>query len=75
MYPNPATDKVMIETGSVNTSNFSLKVYDITGKIILVQKTVMNNKVELDVQKLIQGIYFVELQTPNDKRVMKLTKE
>ncbi|MGM0621947.1 MAG: T9SS type A sorting domain-containing protein, partial [Bacteroidota bacterium] len=75
MYPNPATDKVTIETGSVNTSNFSLKVYDITGKIILVRKTDMNNKVELDVQDLKQGIYFVELHTPNYQRVMKLTIE
>ena len=74
-YPNPASDFIIIETGKFNPENVSISIYDITGKLNSVQKRSMNNKVEINVQELKQGIYFIEMQTSNQRSMMKLIKE
>jgi len=74
-YPNPASDFIIIETGKINPENVSISIYDITGKLNSVQKRSMNNKVEINVQELKQGIYFIEMQTSNQRSMMKLIKE
>jgi hypothetical protein len=74
-YPNPASDFVIIETGDLNPENVSVSIYDITGKLNHVQKTSVNNKVEINVQGLKQGIYFLKIQTADQRKTMKLIKE
>ena len=74
-YPNPASDFIIIETGKINPENVSISIYDITGKLNSVQKRSMNNKLEINVQELKQGIYFIEMQTSNQRSMMKLIKE
>jgi uncharacterized protein (TIGR02145 family) len=60
VYPNPATDKIYVEQ-----KDKSLKITDVT--LIDVygtkNKTLMNEKNEIDVIELPAGIYFLELKT------------
>ena len=74
MYPNPATDVVSIEMSEQNLRDFKLSVYDITGKLSLVESIHSNNKIVFGVQHLNRGMYFVELKTNSLKKTMKLIK-
>ncbi len=75
MYPNPATDKVWIESDKLNKSDYSLSVYDISGRMTSVRQVNRNERIEINVQNLTKGIYFVELKTTNDRNIMKLIKK
>ena len=57
VYPNPAKDILNISfDGASSTSKVS--VLDLTGKE-LINKTIQNNKAQIDVSHLSQGIYVV----------------
>lgn len=68
IYPNPATDKVSIESESTlkNISIFNLngqKVYEIA---------LDQNNVDLNVEQLEAGMYMIRLETENGTKVEKL---
>ena len=74
MYPNPATDKIFIEQDNISGSETLVSVYDLTGKLKH-QKVMQNNrKIELDIQNLSNGIYFVDVRTNNKQKMLKLIK-
>jgi plastocyanin len=75
MYPNPATDIVSIEMNEQNLRDFTLSVYDITGKLSLVESIHSNNKIVFGVQHLNRGMYFVELKTNSQRKTIKLIKK
>jgi uncharacterized delta-60 repeat protein len=58
-YPNPVTDKLMVETSSVKTGG-NLCIYNIAGEVIL-NVPVTGSKMSVDVSKLETGIYFVRV--------------
>ncbi len=74
MYPNPAKDNVWIETNNFNASEYTLSVYDITGRLAKVESITRNNRIEVKVHSLNKGIYFIQLQSVSDKKTMKLIK-
>jgi hypothetical protein len=55
LYPNPAKNEITIETGLTN--NTSIKVLDVTGKLII-EKRLNTSKITLSVSALKNGIYF-----------------
>jgi hypothetical protein len=58
-YPNPATDRVMIESNSIYPANFSL--YGITGK--LMKKGIINSSDhEVDLSMFPAGIYLLKVK-------------
>ena len=75
MYPNPATDVVTVEVNEQNLIDFTLSVYDITGKLNYVESIHSNNKIEFSVLHLNRGMYFVELKTNSLQKIMKLIKK
>jgi hypothetical protein len=74
MYPNPATDRVFIELGDISGSETLVSIYDLTGKLKYQSERPFNNRVEIDIQNLSNGIYFVELQSNNKRSALKLVK-
>jgi hypothetical protein len=74
MYPNPATDRVFIETGEVTGSEIYVSIFDITGKLKQQVLKPSENKIEVDIHNLSNGIYFVELKSNNKKSLQKLVK-
>jgi hypothetical protein len=54
LYPNPGTDKIIVETG---LKNLMVKFFDMTG-ICVVKKSIQSMVETLDVSGLSAGIYF-----------------
>ena len=54
IYPNPASDYVMLE----NAENELVSIYDLTGNLVLKTKST-NNLIKLDVSKLTPGSYYI----------------
>jgi len=69
-YPNPADQTVTVASEDMITS---LKVYDITGKV-MVSKTVNANTTQLDVSDLRSGIYMISISTEEEVMTKKLVK-
>lgn len=70
VYPNPITDFVNITT---NSNNMSVKIYSIDGKMIENQ-VVNSNNLRISTDNFNSGIYFVQVESNNQKSVFKLTK-
>ncbi len=65
VYPNPAKSILNISL-SKNTGNYSIAIYDLMGRKQL-QKTLNDNKTQLDISKLKAGVYIIELTRANIK--------
>jgi hypothetical protein len=71
VYPNPVKDKLFLESPGLNIKK--TKVYDLHGKVILVNDTLENNS--LDLSQLERGIYFLRIETTNAQITKKIIKE
>src|SRR5690554_2093673 len=74
VYPNPATNVVWIEGTQRNIQDFTVSVYDITGKTKSISKSLQQNRIEMDISGIPQGLYFVELKSADIKHTIKLIK-
>ena len=75
IYPNPATDKLYIEQTEIIGIETLISIYDITGKLKYQEVGKFNNnKIEIDVQNLNNGIYFIDLRTNNEQKLLKFIK-
>ena len=60
IYPNPASDYFVVNC-SMKNPNLNLKLTDATGKLII-EKTILHQAEQVDINKLAKGIYFIEIQ-------------
>ncbi len=73
IYPNPATEKITIET---NESIHAVKVSNVLGEIILNKNYVSNeSKVEINIDAIPQGIYFLRVKMKDEWCVRKFVKQ
>lgn len=68
IFPNPASDYMMIESEISNVNN-RIKVFDITSKLIL-EHQMKSNKEQIDISKLNNGLYFIQLGSDIEKLVI-----
>ena len=71
VYPNPATSNLHVEINHPYTSKASFKVLDLLGKIISADRIDLvegNNKINVEVNELNSGIYFVKIQDDEGKQ-------
>jgi len=64
-YPNPFNTKTTIEFENPDRKIYTLKITDITGKIVRVVENIRDNKIDVYRQDLPNGIYFIELRGAN----------
>ena len=57
IYPNPSKGSFVIETGS--TEKQTMQMYDVNGKLVLTQ--IINDKTNVDVNGLAEGVYNLSL--------------
>ena len=71
-FPNPASDFVTVSLKDSANSISTISVYDVLGKIIL-QKTAHDvvTTETVDLSSVNPGIYFIEVQTENNSKVVK----
>lgn len=69
LHPNPS-DSVLNVTLQNGEANISIQVYDILGKLVYNQNLNANNRSQIDVSELKQGLYLIKL-TVGDKTEIK----
>ncbi len=67
IYPNPAGDKFYIETKDIESHQITIKILNISGKIIYTKTISTNTIVPIDTDNIEKGIYFIQLR--NEKYV------
>jgi hypothetical protein len=69
LYPNPASDVVYIDLkDAVKTSNAVIQVYDMNGRLVYSNRLQSkNNRLELNVSSLSNGLYTVRIQDGNNQ--------
>jgi len=77
VFPNPAKTTATVEFNVVNSSNVSIEVVDVTGKVVAT-KSLNNvatgaNSVEFNVSSLASGVYTVAIKSNDSKVTRKLT--
>lgn len=60
VYPNPGKDQVVVLLNE-QVSNATLKVYTLTGQVVLEKTQLNGNKFQLQIENLARGTYFIEL--------------
>ncbi|MDO8998462.1 MAG: DUF2341 domain-containing protein [Bacteroidota bacterium] len=72
IYPNPNTGLFTIDLNN----NFikTIEIMDVTGRILLT-KTSSNEKIDFNINALVNGIYYVKIQSNNSVEVIKIVKE
>jgi hypothetical protein len=71
VYPNPATDHLVLSFPEYKTARHTMTLLDLTG-IIICRDKIKNDFVRLDVQVLTSGIYF--LQIADEEQIIKAFK-
>jgi hypothetical protein len=63
MYPNPTRGDVQLDLSPLNVSSAQVDVYDYTGKLLrtLLVNTKGSSRVDMDLQGLTSGVYFVKV--------------
>lgn len=70
IYPNPANDKIEIETPGQS----EIEILNVQGQIIQTENTI-NTKATVDVSKLSGGVYFIKVKTNEVITVKKIIKQ
>jgi hypothetical protein len=73
--PNPATSffNLTVST-SDNITPVNLRILDIEGRVLGLQKTAANSSVKIKAEKWRSGVYFVEVIQGDQRKVVKLVK-
>ncbi len=68
IFPNPAQNKLHIEIGTLNQSEYEITIYNLFGNKVLVSSLGQTkNLKELDISQLQNGLYLIELKGPSNK--------
>ena len=70
VYPNPVSETLIITSEGVPIEK--IKVYSISGQIILTSENVQNS---IDVSGLSEGFYFLEIFSAEGSSIQKFTKK
>ena len=69
MYPNPASNFVVVEYNTDFESDVTVTVFDISGKEVSRSVNAVDAYVELNVSTLNNGVYFVKIQNGQDLNI------
>lgn len=77
IYPNPSQSKITIEFDLTKNQNNSIKIKNTLGQTIktIDNRVISTNKIEIDVSKFANGLYFVQIQSENTILSKKFVKQ
>jgi hypothetical protein len=70
VFPNPTTDKVLINIGADSNSNAIIQLFDSKGALVKLQKEIVttgNNQFSVDMKSLASGVYHLSIVWENGK--------
>ncbi|MFH2143670.1 MAG: GEVED domain-containing protein [Bacteroidota bacterium] len=74
IYPNPANNRIMIHSTSSKEENVIIEITDISGRVIVQQKTYnikgVNEATSIDINKFCEGIYFMTINDINNNNII-----
>ena len=73
VYPNPVTDKLIIDQVINGNDQVELTIFDLMGKKII-YSTCTTAKCTIDVSKMEEGIYFIQMKNGNQSATQKFIK-
>ncbi|KPK84294.1 MAG: hypothetical protein AMS27_10390 [Bacteroides sp. SM23_62_1] len=65
IYPNPFTDRVTIEFSNPDNNEYSLKITDLSGKVVIIVDNIKDSRYILERDGLENGYYIIELKGDN----------
>ena len=75
LYPNPAREKLSLQTQSVLSAEARLVVYDLNGRKVHIQKADNGLSQKVDVSKLQPGVYLLGIEQNGSREYFKFVKE
>ena len=72
IYPNPSENIFNIKRQNFLGEKMNIKVYDVTGKLILNRNNIIKNSYPLDMSNVGKGVYFMRITIDNRSLVKKL---
>lgn len=76
IYPNPFSDKFVIQFKGLSQNSVTVYLFNATGQLILEKEQLLTeSKIELDAKELPKGIYFVKLTDGKNQTTLKVIKE
>lgn len=73
-YPNPVKDKLILQLSEVPRKGY-IELIDIKGQLINTISTTQNKGQEINMQNVPKGIYFVKINSDNNRQIIKIIKE
>ena len=76
IYPNPASEYVQIDLVSEKLEEVTISIYDVNGRLIkkIQQPAGFNQTMNLNIETIQTGIYFIRLETPSYTETRKIFK-
>lgn len=78
VFPNPTSEVLNIAVESLKHTDAEIIITDLTGKVISVTNRKLaegDNTISLDVQQLVNGVYFVNVRTANGSMIGRFIKK
>ena len=75
IYPNPASDRIIVQWSNISDKNIDLTIVDVTGKVLVNQSvsTTSGIRSTVDISMLNTGIYFVKIRCSKGELMEKVT--
>lgn len=74
-YPNPFRDRLSVDLSEVETQALELNVFDLQGRIVWQSEVQGGDQLEIDLQYLQPGIYFLKMQGEGILEQRRLVKQ
>lgn len=75
IFPNPATDNIIIDLGDIDSATFNFSLLNSTGQHFKINSNRLNEKqYQLDISHLPKSIYFLSIKIGNGKITKKIIK-
>lgn len=75
IYPNPAIDFVNISLGKSNVLPTSYSIFNTLGQVIAVKNVSSVSDLQIDINSITAGVYFVKIDTQNASKTFKFIKK
>lgn len=75
VYPNPATDELIVELKNNSAPGYEVDVMDMPGHIVIHQLNSLSPKTKIDLKHIAPGMYFIRVKTENgvgEKRFIRM---